>query len=242
MSTPQLGISHITANQSNKETTANTAFDALDNAMNAILDVTINTTSRILTSAEFKACQIIRATGNPAASLTLAVAPNVPKLFSVYNNTTKTLFIECQSARSTGESLIAGAAGIFYSDGDEVYKLGEATPTGVTSLDLGMFIQGIPGSNELVFRFVCVSAFQLPANCSGSRGNARVAATGTLRFMLMKNTTPFGYIQFGASSTSTFVSSETSFAAGDVLSIFADEYGDVDTLSDVSITLKGTRL
>lgn len=43
--TPQLNIPHITSGQNNKETTANEAFDALDNAVNRAIFIELNATT-----------------------------------------------------------------------------------------------------------------------------------------------------------------------------------------------------
>lgn len=244
MPTPQLEISHITANQNNKETTANAAFDALDNAMNALLDVAAAATIT-LTEAQFRACQMIRVTGALGAAFLLDFPSGTAKQFMVFNNTNRTMRIECGSSVSTQAELEAGYLGVFYCEGDEIYKVAEAaavTPT-PSSFDIGVFVAGVPLGEELVMRYVFVSDVELPAGLTGSQARAGTASTGTLRFTLEKNGTYIGYIQFASSSTGTFsLASATSFTAGDILAIYADEYGEDNTLADVSLTLKGTRL
>lgn len=107
--------------------------------------------------------------------------------------------------------------------------------------DVGVFVQDVAAAGETVLRFVAPRAFTLPASLTGSRASAATAATGEAVFSLKKAGVEFGTATFAASgTTATFAAaSETSFAAGDVLTIVAPASADA-TLADISIVLNGT--
>jgi hypothetical protein len=243
MPTPNLNITHITGSQNNKETTANLAFDNLDKAMNTLLVVPITANSRTLSSAELRGAAVFRLIGTRSVAFGLIIPANIARVFAVENQTNQSVVIQVASGGSDSQTLAAGGTGLFYTDGDDVVALsvaGSAVPT-VTSYDLGIYIAGIPASSETVMRYVVTTGFTIPSGFTNSRADAAVASTGTIRFTVRKNSSIIGAIQFAASSTGVFSGAGATFVAGDILRIDADEYGDVDTLSDISITIKGTR-
>lgn len=84
--TPNLGLTHIEQNQSQKEVTANAAFDALDEAMNDTVDIDCSAGGTIaVSSADYTHNAELHLTGTPAAAFTLAV-PNTKRLFAVRND------------------------------------------------------------------------------------------------------------------------------------------------------------
>lgn len=118
---------------------------------------------------------------------------------------------------------------------------GATGPSGVgDKVDVGIFVQGRPQDAELVLQHVFTGAATFSASLTGSRAKAVAASTGTVAFSVKKNGVEFGTITFTASSTGVFAGSAASFAAGDILSITAPASRDA-TLSDISITLAGTR-
>jgi len=242
MVSPNLAIAHVGAAQNNKETTVNAAVDALDNAMNSILDkVTDATTDVLLSDLEFRSYSIFRLTGTTGTETPLFIPAGIIKHFTVYNQTDAVVSIETEDATSLAIELAAGAIASYHSDGSEITLI--SVGAAASSFDIGMYIQGVPTTEELVFRYKVVTPFSIPAGATGSLADAAVTSTGAVAFSLEKNGTPFGNILFNASATGVFtVLVETSFVAGDVFSIFSDEYGDADTLANISITFKGIRL
>lgn len=103
--------------------------------------------------------------------------------------------------------------------------------------DLLCGIVGLPANGEMVLLFVAPRAFRIPANAAGSRLKAGTAATGSSVFSIQKNGVQFLTVTVAASgTTATFASSQTDFAAGDVLRIVAPAIADA-SLADIAITL-----
>jgi len=104
-----------------------------------------------------------------------------------------------------------------------------------------LFFYGTFGAAEVLLRIPFSSRVVIPVNFTGSRATARLAATSNSAFALAKNGSAFATIIFGAgSATGTYSSAITTFVSGDILSITAPVSSDV-TLSDVGLSLSGTR-
>lgn len=238
MPTPNLNLSHITATQSNKETTANLAFDGLDNAMNSSTILTI-TGSRAVTSAQLRENRALILRGSPAATFTLSIPSGIARSFAVHNYTNRACFVEIASDRSGAISIAAGQSATLYSTGTEIFAEGaDAT----IPYDIAAFVPGLPEDDELVFRFIAVRAFTIPAVFAGSRASAAVASSADTYFSIQRNGAVIGTIRFNNSATGTFSAAGAgpgSVAAGDIISIYAPPYNDA-TLSDISIVIAAT--
>ena len=116
-------------------------------------------------------------------------------------------------------------------------------PTAYTGYDLPIFSPGTLSANMLVARVLAVRAFSLPSGLSGSRATAGTAATAETIISLQKDTTEVGTVTFGAGSSTGVLAmaSQTSWASGDLLRLVGPATPDT-TLSDISISLMGTRL
>lgn len=110
-------------------------------------------------------------------------------------------------------------------------------------LDPAFFFAGGSGDEDRRVTYVATRAFDLPSSLTGSRTYAGTpaAATAGVTFTIQKNGSPIGSLNFaGAANTATFTfASPVSFSVGDRLSILAP--ADLDTIEEVSITLRGTR-
>ncbi len=128
--------------------------------------------------------------------------------------------------------------------GVEFVRSGDQGSTGVgDKFDLPIVIQGRPRDGEVWPRYVfgASGTVAFASGLSNSRASAGAASTGTAVFSLKKNGTEFGTVTFTASATGVLASaSGASFAAGDVFTMESPSPRDA-TLSDVSITLAGTR-
>jgi hypothetical protein len=100
------------------------------------------------------------------------------------------------------------------------------------------FAAGQPAPAAVIFRHVFSRAARLPAGAGLSRAVAGVAATGSSEFVLLKNGTSIGAIQFaaGEAAASFSVAAAVDFAAGDVFAIAAPDTQDA-TLGDIALTL-----
>ena len=115
-------------------------------------------------------------------------------------------------------------------------------PQNLIPYDILCGIVGKPSNGEMVLLFVAPRAFRVPVNAAGSYLKAGTAATGSSVFSIQKNGTQFLTATVaGAGTTATFSSSQTDFAAGDVLKVVAPATADA-TLADIAITLATTLL
>lgn len=126
---------------------------------------------------------------------------------------------------------------------DDLFSaLGDIQDLG-TPLDPAFFFAGGTGDEDRRVTYVATRPFDLPTSLTGSQTYAGTAAAATagVTFTLQKNGSPIGTVAFAAAaSTATFTfASPVSFAVGDRLSVLAP--ADLDTIEEVSITLKGTR-
>src|SRR5512132_3894023 len=115
-------------------------------------------------------------------------------------------------------------------------------PQNLIPYDILCGIVGKPSNGEVVLLFVAPRAFRIPANAAGSYLKAGAAATGSSVFSIQKNGAQFLTATVaGSGTTASFSSSQTDFAAGDVLKIVAPATADA-TLADIAITLAATLL
>jgi hypothetical protein len=122
MATPNLNLDHIEEGQTNKETTANAAFDGLDNAMNRVLEVAI-TGDVNLTEAQFRGNYLFLFTGTPGVDFSVTVPASISRQFSVANTTGNVAFIEFEDAASDAQSVASGATATFATNGTALYSL-----------------------------------------------------------------------------------------------------------------------
>lgn len=110
------------------------------------------------------------------------------------------------------------------------------------SYDLACFLPGQPAPSQTVMRVVAVRSFLLPANLPLSEAFANTAPSGgSAVYNLAKNGTNFGTLTFASGSQQgVFASgSDTSFAAGDTLSVVST--ATMNGIADVSITFACTK-
>jgi hypothetical protein len=108
--------------------------------------------------------------------------------------------------------------------------------------DIGLTVPGVLADADVLLRYPMPRAVDFPADLTGSRCIAAVAATASTVLSIKKNGGEFGTATFGAAGTSATLAaaSSVSFAAGDVLTIEGPATADV-TLADLGMALVGTR-
>ena len=113
---------------------------------------------------------------------------------------------------------------------------------GGTPYDIGIYFPGQPDAGAILLQLIASRAFTLPADLTGSQGYAGTAPTALADLDIRKNGASISTMTFpAAASTATFVfASEVAFAAGDRLAVLAPGSQDA-SLTDISITFKGTR-
>lgn len=204
MASPNLNLTHVTANQNNKETTVNAAVDGLDNAMNGLLNlaVTGNTT---LTSAQFRGAYIFILNGSPAAAFAFNVAADIKRAFAVVNLTNRQALIGVSGGGSDSVALASGASGIFYSDDDDITQIGSgsgaaaASGISITSFSASRSMTDADLAGNVVLRYT-----------GGSAANLYIESS-------LSGTEPVTLIQTGAGQVTIVEGSGVSFIEPDGL-------------------------
>lgn len=124
MSTPNLAIAHIAAAQNQKEVTANTAFDALDNAGNRVLDVDVSDSNVTLTNDQFRRNGRLRATGATTAGRTVTLPASIQRTF----------LASVSSASTAGVRFVRGASSAVVAPGQMLLLATDATADGLAQL------------------------------------------------------------------------------------------------------------
>ncbi|VVB51948.1 Uncharacterised protein [uncultured archaeon] len=88
--TPNLLISHIAASQNQKEVTANTAFDTLDEALCGSTTFAMTDADLTLTALQFTDCWVLVFTGNLTHIRNIILPASIKKPFVVSNQTVNT--------------------------------------------------------------------------------------------------------------------------------------------------------
>ena len=131
MATTNLGVTEITEAQSNKHVTANAAFEALDNASNAVntvtIDATADTAGVLLTQANLAAGVVQKLVASGADGDFNLQLPANARLFIVDNQSgyTATVMVDPDQDGADGATfdVITGSRAILISDGTNVYAL-----------------------------------------------------------------------------------------------------------------------
>ena len=242
-STPNLLLSHIVASQSQKEVTANAAFDGLDQALCQPSVIAMTDANLTLTDAQMLGNMFLSFTGTLTAARTITV-PSHAKLILIENDTTGGFALNVQLPSGTPIVFNAGDLKLLYCDGGTNLKTVAAPVSSASSnpYDIGCSVAGTPAANATLLRYPMPRAVNFPAGMTNSKAIANTAATASATFSVKKNGTQFATFAFAASGTSaTFTAaSATAFAAGDILTITAPATPDA-TLADLGIALAGTR-
>lgn len=114
------------------------------------------------------------------------------------------------------------------------------TSTSSPNLDLVISIPGAPLlPDEWLFGYKFDVAAYFPTDMVGSQAQARLAATGTPALSFRKNGAQFAIVTF-TGTTGVFSGTQTNFAVGDLLEVYAPTINDA-TLAHISMTLFAPR-
>lgn len=112
-------------------------------------------------------------------------------------------------------------------------------------IDIAWFAPGKPEASDLIFQFVAVRPFLLPADFFGSEAYVAVAPADEDKTLdVFVNGTLKGFMVFAqgsnAADPASFFFPETTFSAGDRLEVTAPGTQD-SAMADISVTFKGTK-
>jgi len=125
MATPSLAIQHIQQSQDSKEVTANDAFDALDNSVNAQATIANANADLTLTQEQLASAGCIKITGALTADRYVNL-PSVERAFILRNGTTGGFNIIVQVTGAAGASVAVAPAELtpLYCDSVDVIAVG----------------------------------------------------------------------------------------------------------------------
>lgn len=238
--TPNLLLDHIAANQSQKEVTANDAFDGLDKALCQPTPVAMSDANLTLTDAQMLGSVYIKFTGTLTAARTITV-PVHAKMIIIENGTTGGFALNVQVPSGSPITFNSGELKLLYCDGTGL-KLVAVSATN-NPYDIGGGSGGVPGAGVALIRYPVPRAIRFPSGLPNSKGVVATAPAATATFSLKKNGTQFATMQFAsAATTATFTAaSDTDFAAGDVFTLVAPNPADA-SLSDLGVAFACIRL
>lgn len=246
----------LAENQASPEAPINDAHELFDNALTGTYVADVNAGNVNVSSAQSTARRILVKNASVADRIVTLVA--AIRILLVQSDAANTHDVEIKVGTATfdlepGSAVIVvmdgttnGMQALPFASGDGGGGVEEAPNDGkleiAGKLRIAMFIAGLTVNNEVLFRYVTVEAFSLPAGSTGKAANARAAATAETVFKILKNSTEIGTITFAASgAVGTIVQSGTvSFAANDILTITGPTTADT-TLADIAINLTGNR-
>ena len=216
--TTNLNASYITANQNQKEVTANAAFDRLDQAATETLAVSVVSANAAPTQEQVRACALISVTGASTAGRTVSI-PVVKRPIFVMLDSASTKAISVIRTTTTF-TLYPGCVLQLYQDGTStgLRRIGEFGPMRGVS-----WVRGVADNAEIIARWQVQEASVLLPDLLGWDVQADTAATGSAAWEVRKNGTAVGTITFAASGTvptlATTGSAAQSFAEGDFIDI-----------------------
>ena len=236
-----LQITHIEQSQSQKEVTANEAFEAFEDAICETLTVSLASGNATITQAQSARALVLNATGVATSGRTITV-PQIKRMFLVKSDSANTNNISIVRG-STSVVVAPGALALLHTDGTTNGLQAITGSTEERPYDIGAFYPGTPTADAVVIRMPMTRAVSFPAGLTGSAGSAGTAATAQTDFDVQKNGSSFGTMRFAAAGTvATFISaSGATFAAGDVLRVVAPNTPDA-TLANIGFLLKGVRI
>jgi hypothetical protein len=161
MSTPNLLIDYIDVAQSQKEVTANAAFDVLDKATSEVAQISAAGSGTLsLTSSQYQNA-VLELSGSLTGNKSIVV-PTRDRVFAVYNATTGAFTLTEKTASGTGVTIDQGTRALLYCNGTDVYQLTQGTQ---------------------VYQTVQVKTYAATTAINWSQGSyARITLTGNVTF------------------------------------------------------------
>lgn len=235
---PILEIPQMTPTSTLKETMVNDNGLALEQATNQTRDVDFTAGNVTLTATEFLRYFRQVAT-NLSVARTLFVPTNVREFLVDNRAGTNTLTVDITGSPGISQVMQAGEMWMVNTDGTDIL-FGIGGIPGVPQPTLAFWAGGVPTNAEVIGKFLFTGAFTLPSGLTGSYGEVLIGATAAATWTIKKNGSSIGTVNFAIAATSgTFTfSTETSFVAGDEITVEAQATADA-TMAGLSLSLKG---
>lgn len=241
--TTNLGITHITASQNQKEVTANAAFDSLDQALGTIVVRDMNGVSVGVT---MPASTILNAgiefVGSALTAIATVVLPTAARQYIIRNSTAQDIQLQTSArTNSAGTYISSQTFAIVQHNGTLLRSV--TSSQAAAPFDVGTYFPaGCSVTGQTIMSFVFTRSVQFGVNMTGSRARLTASATASCVFSIRKDGSEFGTISFAANGFVGIFSATTTtvFGAGSVLEV---RTGDADaTAGGLFFTLAGTRL
>lgn len=241
--TSNLGITHITATQNQKEVTMNAALDAFDSALGTVLERSLNSVSTGVTMPA-STCQNagIEFTGSALTAIVTVVFPTNQRQYVINNSTAQDIQLQTSTrTNSTGCYITSRSFVIVQHNGTNLRAV--TSNNANAPYDVGAFFNaGCSVTGQTLAQFVFTRQVQFEPNMSGSKAMLRTSATASCVFSIRKDGSEFGTISFPAGgAVGVFSATATTvFGAGSTLEI---RTGGADTTAGgLFFTLAGKRL
>lgn len=145
-------------------------------------------------------------------------------------------FLLLAGGTMTGALELAGAPSTALEAATKAYVDGQFATQ--SPYDIGIFFEGIPAADQVLYRLNVPRGLSLPLNLTGSVADANVGATAAYSIDIRKNGVSIGSVDWAAAaSTATFTfAAEVTFVSGDTLELVAPSTPD-GTLENISVTL-----
>ena len=242
-----LAISEVAETQANKHLTINEGFAALEQSINARLDINMSAGDYTLLESEFTRNFLFVASGQTSAR-SLFVPPHIQtvntttRFIAVKNGGSFDLAVLVSGASPGAQvSVPPGVTFFCHVKGQDVNVLGSIG--GGISYNVSLFVPTLQPANSEILRYDFPDAVAFNDNFTGSKGSCRVNPTSSASYDIRRNGTSIGSATVSTSGVFTFITGGTTtetFNPGDILTIISPVTQDV-TLQDVNITLRGLR-
>jgi hypothetical protein len=205
--TPNLGITHYTANQANPDVTGNAGYDGADVAIAGTAAIDCSAGGSIATTATNADGYVnwlharLKLTGSPAAGFNLIVPLANPKFYIIDNQSGKTATVK--GATGASVAVATGNVQMLYCDGTDVLAMNVASAGGSTVVTMGGDVTG-PSNASILSKFNGVpwsAGTAAPGSGAHVLGeivwNTSPAADGVVGFICVSAGTPGTWKGFG---------------------------------------------
>lgn len=240
MVTPVLNITHISVGQSQKETTANDAFDDLSLSVAGLLriqfsandDYTLDVTASV-EQQRYNLLQFHDSALVLTANRTIFV-PSATNRWLIENETDYRLTVRTNAGKP--------GTGVGQGERRRVYCNGSACIEGMSNaFEMAFHVIGKPQAGGTLVNIPMIREVTFPSAMGGALGKSEIAANATSIFHLYKNGTAFASATIAPSDNSAvFAGTETAFVFGDVFKLDAPSPQDA-SLADIGFTLRALK-